>query len=73
MSMTTTSGWSRCGILDALPAVGRFADDLDVGLVLEDHPEPGAHQLLVVDEEHADLAVMRRDLGRARPAGERER
>ncbi len=34
--------------------VGCLADDLDVGLRVEDHPEPGADDLLIVGEEHAD-------------------
>ena len=47
-------GLEALGDLDALLAVGGLADDLDVGLVLEDHPEPGPHQLLVVDQDHPD-------------------
>ena len=31
-----------------------LTDDLDVLLRLEDHPEPGADQRLVVDDQHAD-------------------
>ena len=38
--------------LDRLAPVGRLADDLEVGLRLEDHPEAGAHECLVVDDQH---------------------
>jgi hypothetical protein len=37
-----------------LAAVARFAHDLDVGLGLEDHAEPGPHEALVVGQEDAD-------------------
>ena len=35
------------------PVVG-LADDGDVRLGVEDHPQPGADELLVVDEQHPD-------------------
>ena len=38
--------------LDRGLTVLRLADDLEVGLGGEDHPEPGAHQLLVVGQQH---------------------
>ena len=58
MSMTMTSGSEpgRERRPPALPFV-RLADDLDVRLVGEDHPEPGPDQLLVVDEQDPDRAV----------------
>ena len=37
-----------------LVAVRRLAHHVDVRLDLEDHPEPGPHQRLVVDDQHAD-------------------
>src|SRR6202008_75496 len=37
-----------------LAAVGSFAHDLDVGLGVEDHREPGSDELLVVGYEHSD-------------------
>ena len=37
-----------------VPAVVGLADHPHVGLGVEHHPEPGAHQLLVVDQEHPD-------------------
>ena len=40
--------------LDGRPAVGRLAHDLDPGLGIEDHREPGPHQLLVVGDEDPD-------------------
>ncbi len=40
--------------LDGLGPVGGLTDDLHVVLGLEDHPEPRAHEGLVVDDEHAD-------------------
>src|SRR6185312_13373317 len=39
------------GLLDCLPAVAGLADDMHVGLRLEDHPKAGPHELLVVGEE----------------------
>ena len=42
------------GRLDGLLPVRRLAHDLDPILVGQDHPEAGADELLVVDEEHAD-------------------
>ena len=36
------------------PSVGRLADHLDAGLGVEDHPEPGPDDLLIVGDEHAD-------------------
>ena len=41
-------------VSDGLVAVARFADDFDVVLGLEDHPEPGSNHRLVVDEHDAD-------------------
>jgi hypothetical protein len=40
--------------LDGLGTVGCFADHLDVGLRLKDHPQAGADQGLVVGEDDAD-------------------
>ena len=59
MSMTTTSGWSLWATSTPSFAVGGFADDFDVRVVLEDHPEPGPDQFLVVDQDHPDLAAHR--------------
>ena len=53
MSISTTSGCSRRGDRDRLLAVARLADDLEVVLGLEDQPEPGSHQRLVVGEHDA--------------------
>ena len=47
-------GTERPDQVDRVAAVRRFADDLDLGLGVEDHAEPGAHECLVVDEQHAD-------------------
>ena len=52
--MTTTSGRSDLAASSAALAVRRFAHDLDIRLVLEDHPETGSDEQLVIDEEHAD-------------------
>ena len=46
-------GPDAAGERHRLGAVGGLADDLDVGLRVEDHAEPGAHELLVVGDEHA--------------------
>ena len=40
--MRTTSGAQPRRLVDRLGAVGGLADDLDVGLGLEDHAEAGA-------------------------------
>ena len=42
---------------DRVLAVGGLADDREVRLDLEDHPEAGAHQRLVVDHRHPDGAL----------------
>ena len=42
---------------DRLAAVGGLPDDLDVLLAGQHHAEAGAHQLLVVDEQHTDAHV----------------
>ena len=47
-------GAQLAGERHRLASVGGLADDLDVGLGVEDHPEPGADDLLVVGDEHAD-------------------
>ena len=49
-------GPQRARQLDGLGAVGGLADDLEVVLDREDHPEAGPHELLVVDEEHAQAS-----------------
>ena len=49
-SITTTSGRSRSNRADRVGAVDRLADDLEVVLGVEDHPEPAAHQGLVVGD-----------------------
>jgi hypothetical protein len=41
-------------LIDAGSAVGRLADHLEVGLGAQDHPEPGAQEWLVVDDQDAD-------------------
>ena len=46
---TTSAGCAQQ--LHGLRAVGGLADDLHVGLGVEHHAEPGAHQFLVVDED----------------------
>ena len=53
-SISTMSGSSVDGQLDRLGAVAGLADDLDVGLLAEDHLQPTAEQRVVVDDEHAD-------------------
>ena len=44
----------RANLVDRVAAVGRLADDLDLRLGVEDHPEAGADERLVVDEQNAD-------------------
>ena len=49
--------------VDSAAPVGRLAHHADVGLVLEDHAEPRAHQALVVGYHHVDVLRDRRGLG----------
>ena len=42
------------GGLDGFEAGAGFGDDVDVGLVVEDHGEATAHEGLVVDDDDAD-------------------
>ena len=51
-------GLEAAGHGHALGAVGGFADDLDVGLVVEEHAQPHPHDRVVVDDEHADLGLI---------------
>ncbi len=57
MSIRTTSGRSSRAASTAWSAVLRLADDLDLRLRLEDHLEAGAHERLVVDDQHPDAHV----------------
>ena len=41
-------------LLDGFAAVAGLADDLDVGLLLEDHLQPAPEQGVVVDDQDAD-------------------
>ena len=41
-------------MLERLVSVGGLADDLDVVLAFEDHPDAAADERLVVDDEDAD-------------------
>jgi hypothetical protein len=47
-------GVQASGCLDRLAAVAGFADDLDVGLGLEEHAKAGPDQPFVVGEQDAD-------------------
>ena len=51
MSISTTSGRSALHGFDGLGSVCRFADDLEVGLVLEDLAQPDADEGLVVGDQ----------------------
>jgi hypothetical protein len=44
---------------DRLVAVGRLADHLQAGLGVQDHPEPGPHQRLVVGDQDPDQRLSR--------------
>ena len=56
MSISTTSGVEPARLLDRLEAVGGLADDVEVVLGVEDHPEAGAHERLVVGDQDAHRA-----------------
>ena len=53
-SISTTSGSARVHERSGLRAVARLADDLDVGLGVQDQPEAAANEGLVVGEDDAD-------------------
>ena len=55
MSIRHTSGRMPRAQRDRLCAVRGLADDLDVGLRVEDHAQPRAHEVLVVGDEHAHV------------------
>ena len=57
MSISTTSGLQPARELDRLGAVGGLADDVEVVLGVEDHAEAGAHERLVVGDQHARHAL----------------
>ena len=54
MSISTRSGAERARVVDRLLAVDRLARDLEVVLGVDEHPQPGADEVLVVGDEHAD-------------------
>ena len=56
-SMSTTSGVVAAASDGGGEAVGGLAHDLDVVLDVEQHGETAAEQLLVVDDEHADVGL----------------
>ena len=49
-------GAQSAGQVDRLDAVGGLGDHGDVGLVLQDEPQPAADHRLVVGEQHADAS-----------------
>ena len=58
-SISTTSARVTASCCTASSAVARLADDLEVVLAVDEHPEAGAHHLLVVDQEHPDRLARR--------------
>ena len=79
MSISTTSGrWTIDGGQHLAAVVG-LADDLDLIRAGQHHPQPGADQRVVVDQQDADHSVARRtksprSFGTVleRPAGQRD-
>ncbi len=57
MSNRHTSGRRPSSLLDGVAAVRHLADHLDAGLRVEDHAEPGPHELLIVGDQHPDRHV----------------
>ena len=55
--MRTTFGLQAPRLADRLLTVRRLARYLDVLFRVEDHPEAGAYERLVVDDENADTAA----------------
>ena len=75
--MSTTSGAQRRRAATASAPSRGLADDLDAA-ELEDHPQPLAHQVLVVDDQHpghrrppVGIRTRRRSRRRATLGGER--
>jgi hypothetical protein len=64
MSISTTSGCSRRVAATASTPVAGVAHDLKVGLGVEDHPEPGSDQFLVVGQQDADGYGCSAEIGR---------
>ena len=58
---------------DGLAAVCGLPDDLDVGLGLEDHPEPGADECLVVDDHDTHASPLVRGCQLVLAFGQRRR
>ena len=40
--------------VDGRSSVLGLGDDVDVGFVVQDHPEPAADQCVIVDDQHPD-------------------
>ena len=53
-SITTTSGRCLPGDRHRLGPVSRFADHLQVGVSIDDHPEPVAEERLVLRQQYVD-------------------
>ena len=68
MSISTTSGFSRRGHVDRLHAVDGLADHVDVVLGVEDHPEAGADERLVVGDHDAHAHALASSGSRGAPA-----
>ena len=60
MSIRTTSGRRRRVSVDGVAPVDRLADDVEVGLQLEDRAKARAHERLVVGDQHGDRHPPRR-------------
>ena len=71
-SIRTTSGFVLERLEDRPLGVRRLADDLDVVLRVEQQPQAGADDRMVVDDEHADRSSQRH-LGDERRARSRRR
>lgn len=54
MSIRMTSGFQPRRLLDRLLPVAGFPHELEVGLPVEDHPQPRQHEGLIVDGQHPD-------------------
>ncbi len=57
MSLTTTCGWCSSGGGEQLGVVGGLAHDLDVGLPGQQGAHAGAHDEVVIGQDHGDHAV----------------
>lgn len=73
ISISTTSGLRAFCLAYRLDAVRGLADDAEIGSRVDEHPEPGPDQGLVVGDQHPDLTLWTRHRAAAGIAPHRRR